>query len=77
MGVTCSNCGTNNTKDSEFCKKCGTQIREVEEKAIPTQTIEAPREELTTRFTFTGRYQIIELLYNVTLRRVYKVLNKS
>jgi uncharacterized membrane protein YvbJ len=62
MGVTCSNYGTYNTQDSGFCKKCGTQIGESEEKPILTQTFEAPKEELTTGSTFAGRYQITKNL---------------
>jgi tetratricopeptide (TPR) repeat protein/tRNA A-37 threonylcarbamoyl transferase component Bud32 len=72
MGVKCPDCGTDNTQDSEFCKKCGTQIRESEEKPLPTQTIEAPREELTTGSTFARRYQIIEELGKGGMGKVYK-----
>ena len=58
----CPKCKTENPDESVFCAKCGTQISESEEKPLPTQTIEAPREELTTGSTFAGRYQIIEEL---------------
>lgn len=77
MGVKCANCGTDNTQDSEFCKKCGTQIKESKEKPLPTQTIEAPREELTTGSTFAGRYQIIEEIGSGGMGKAYKVLDKE
>jgi len=73
MGVICPDCGTDNTQDSEFCKKCGTQIIDSEEKRLPTQTIEAPMEELTRGTSFAGRYEIIEELGKGGMGRVYRV----
>jgi len=72
MGVTCSNCGTDNTQDSEFCKKCATPLTHSEEKPIPTETLEVPKEELTTGSTFARRYQIIEELGRGGMGKVYK-----
>jgi serine/threonine protein kinase len=72
MEVKCSNCGIENTQDSEFCKKCGTQIGKPEAKSVPTQTLEAAKEELTTGSTFAERYQIIEELGRGGMGRVYK-----
>jgi serine/threonine protein kinase/Tfp pilus assembly protein PilF len=72
MTTQCPKCKAENPDESVFCAKCGTQIRESEKQPIPTQTLEAPKEDLTTGSTFAGRYQIIEELGKGGMGKVYK-----
>ncbi len=59
----CPKCNTENTSDSEFCKKCATPLPSSKEIPVtPTKTLEIPTEELTRGATFAGRYEIIEEL---------------
>ena len=72
MSVKCPKCQFENTSDSKFCKECGTQIpspKDIE----ATETIEAPKKELTRGATFAGRYEIIEELGKGGMGRVYRV----
>jgi len=72
----CPKCHFDNPSDSKFCKECGTQI--ISSKEIPvTETLETPKEELTTGSTFAGRYQIIEELGKGGMGKVYRVLDKE
>jgi len=76
MGVECPKCKTENTSDSEFCKKCATPLPSSKEIPV-TETLETPKEELTTGSTFAGRYQIIEELGKGGMGKVYRMLDKE
>ncbi|UCE40384.1 MAG: protein kinase [Candidatus Aminicenantes bacterium] len=72
MSNTCPNCKTNNPDTLKFCGECGTQLPSIEDIEV-TETIEAPKEELTRGATFAGRYEIIEELGKGGMGRVYRV----
>ncbi|MGD8540396.1 MAG: serine/threonine-protein kinase, partial [Candidatus Aminicenantes bacterium] len=72
MSIKCPKCDFENTSDSKFCKECGTQFPSPEEVKV-TETIEAPKEELTRGSTLANRYEIIEELGKGGMGRVYRV----
>ena len=73
MTTYCPKCKAENPEESKFCNECGLQFDSIDPiSAPPTQTLELPKEELTTGSTFAGRYQIIEELGKGGMGKVYK-----
>ena len=72
MSIKCPKCTTNNPDTVKFCGECGTQLLSIEDIEV-TETMETPKEKLTTGSTFADRYQIIEELGKGGMGKVYKV----
>jgi len=76
LAVKCSKCNTENTSDSQFCRKCATPLPSSKEiRSEFTETLQTPIKELTTGSTFAGRYQIIEELGHGGMGKIYKVFD--
>jgi len=72
MDIKCPKCQTGNPSDSKYCKECAAPLPLPADIEV-TETMETPKEELTTGSTFAGRYQIIEELGKGGMGKVYKV----
>jgi len=70
--IKCPKCQTDNPDTVKFCGECATPLQPSKDIAV-TETIEAPKEEMTTGSTFAERYQIIEELGKGGMGKVYKV----
>jgi len=72
MSIICPKCKANNPDTVKFCGKCGTQLSSTKDIEV-TETLETPKEELTTGSTCANRYEIIEELGKGSLGLVHKV----
>ena len=76
MTMKCPKCQHENPDDTIYCGKCTTPLKPPEDLGV-TETIEAPKEELTRGITFADRYEIIEELGKGGMGRVYRVEDKK
>lgn len=87
MGIKCPQCHTENSDTSRFCSECGTKLYRKGQIGVSgptdeisvscTKTLETPKEELTTGYTFAGRYKVIEELELISVAFQSEPLNHN
>lgn len=72
----CPKCDTENTSDSQFCKKCATLFPFADDVSV-TKTLEKPLKALVIGLTFAERYEVLAELGKGGTGEVYKVKDKK
>jgi serine/threonine protein kinase len=74
----CPKCHFDNPADTSYCGKCGAHLFPSEKVPLSrTETILAPKQDLSVGTTFAGRYHIIEELGRGGMGKVYKVVDSE